>query len=385
MGYVYVLHGFGGGELSTGAGRSGIIWADPVELAFGKVGKLRLAPDGINPGSPDGVQLYVGLPLNAYYYPAIDSLRRQLRDEGYNVNGWGYDWRLDLRTAGALLAADIRSTASASDPASIVAHSAAGLVARCCWASLLASGDSALVRRIVTLGTPHFGSYAIVGLWSDDDEVPEQLFRVTTGVTFASLITGILVPARVWYPRDTINLSATWPASYQLLPFLSAPDAADDPNRAKLFTQSNWPAWFDGSQAHFDNALASWQPFMTSATTLPPPWVLTTVAGWGVDTPYRLSRPDYLGDAYAYDRTEEGDGKVTVSSALLPNSARFKVEGRHGALPLDTATSGALADWIRDVRAAPSPAPPQVNVYGELGAALAGPPIPLLFSTGADP
>ena len=53
-------------------------------------------------------------------------------------------------------------------PCSIVAHSAGGLVARAAWLALGQAGATNLVRRIVTYGTPHQGSYGAVRLWSLD-------------------------------------------------------------------------------------------------------------------------------------------------------------------------------------------------------------------------
>jgi hypothetical protein len=229
MQLVYFVPGIAGTQLNGPAPTELNYWANYTELALGGLIALELAADGVSPASPCGVALTPGLPLSAYYGSAMTGLQQQLGSQ-YVVVPWGYDWRQDLLTTGQQLAAAILAQATAATPAVIVAHSAGGLVARVAWSVLVAADQTDLVQRIITLGTPHQGSYSVVQLFSYGNST--FLALGTLAAIAASVLAALLVPGPVCSAVSIVELLAvvaTWPSMYQLLPFLGSPDAGADP------------------------------------------------------------------------------------------------------------------------------------------------------------
>lgn len=350
-------------------------WINYTAFAFGEIGRLRLASDGVSPGPPDGVPMFFGPPLDAYYGYAIRRLTADLKPLGYSVMPFGYDWRLDPSFMGDLLMTFIVENVTADNPCTIVGHSFGGLVARYAWSLLVGAGQSNLVRRIVTLGTPHWGSYGAVELWSLDADQLDQIFYLTLASTV--LTSNVPPPARptIWTPTEIAAVSATFPSFYWTLPSLLAPDVALDPNRSAVYG-SGWPADRGVTSRWLAAAVNSFQPMLASASFTPPAWVMTTVAGKGLPTVGRLTYPNVLGSARAYQRFDVGDGTVETSSALLAGSAQYTVTAGHQDLPRTTANSGLLTQLVLDARGPPTPPPPAVVVPGQLGQILAGPPSP---------
>jgi len=374
---LYFVPGILSTEMFTGGPGGQLLWVSYSRIALGQLGKLRLAGDGINPGLPDGVVCTPGGPLEPYYLPCLTALRQQLTPYGYSVFPWGFDWRKDIIAAGNDLAAAIRNVATPADPCSIVGHSQGGLVARAAWASLVASGESNLVRRIVTLGTPHQGSYSPVRVFSLTDPLIGQLAGATQLLSFVLNV----VPPNIYFPAyspaELSQLAGTWPGLYQLLPVPGSPDSSNDPSRDYLFNAANWPSDRGIDAGWLNAASTTFAAFQLNPATFPPAWVLTTAAGTGLPTAYKLSSPSLLGTDAALSFTGQGDGQVTHSSAWVTNSARYLVNCRHSDLPNEVGQSGQLAAWVRDVRLAPAPAPPAVIVGGVLNPRIAGPPIPV--------
>jgi Lecithin:cholesterol acyltransferase len=383
MPIVYVVPGIGGTTLGYDVGGGRAVWVDYTRIALGQLGALRLAPDGFSPQPPDGVQLFPGAPLADYYFPAALDLERQLLDAGYKVRLWGYDWRLSAQRTGQLLAAQIAADVVQGDPCSIVAHSFGGLICRVAWSVLKSQGKTGLIRRVVTLGTPHQGSYGAVALWSLDSDQLTQVRNLTLATSaLLSLITPLIAPFP-WSSQAIVRLSATFPSLYETLPFLSGSYAVGDPQRAALFG-STWPADRSISPAWQAYARGPWQSLMGSADTVIPPWVLTSVAGTGYSTPNVLRNADILGSEFAYDHTAAGDNTVVSASALVSDSAMVSVNARHADLTNQLAASGQLAQLVLDVRPDPSPAPPAKVIPGASVPLLAGPPVPSSFWPDTD-
>ncbi len=81
-------------------------------------------------------------------------LKLTLAAAGYTVRCFDYDWRRDISETGAVLARHL-----ATEPArdlTVIGHSMGGLIARIA----LRSTSGPRIQRLVTLGTPHRGSYA---------------------------------------------------------------------------------------------------------------------------------------------------------------------------------------------------------------------------------
>jgi hypothetical protein len=320
--------------------------------------------------------MFEGPPLPDYWSTPIKLLIDSLRPHGYRLDVLVYDWRKSIFAAGEGLAGLIRNKDTASDPCSIVAHSMGGLVARAAWASLVLSGQESKVRRIVTLGSPHQGTYAPVSVLSANYEALDQLAFISYTLTSGVNVIGWPITYRRYNVFEIRDVAATWPALYSIFPLLGGTDAVNDPHRADLFERSKWPASIPVDANWLSYARAIVAPFLLSPTSQPPAWVMTTVAGQGVPTPAGLVRPELLGSAAAIGSAEDGDGVVTGSSALMAESKRYVVSARHSDMPAFTAASGELADWVLEVRDPITPVPPPETIPGVLTPVLAGPPIP---------
>lgn len=373
---VFVVPGFAGSQLVTGSPGGAPIWVDYSRLAIGEVGALRLGANGTVPGAPDGVQCYATLPLTSYYGQCVQRLVSNLDPTAWEVFTFGYDWRLRIQVAGEALAQRIRSLASTSSPATIVAHSLGGLVARYAWYSLLHSSQDNLVRRIITLGTPHQGSYYAAELFSLEGE---EVFQLVAISQFSAALQRAIIPipfTHAWTLAELSSLFATWPSLYQAFPVLGSPDAIGDKLRGELYVSGNWPDERGISGLMLGEAAGSWHDLMLSADSVPPAHVLTTVAGSGVSTGEKLVNPSALGTPQAYSDTLAGDGVVTVDSALISGSAKYTLPILHHDLPSVTANSGQLISWILEERSPVAPTPPAVIQTGGIVAMLGGPPFP---------
>jgi len=380
---IYLVPGFGGSELRR-RDNGAVTWVSYTRLAVGAIGELRLGPDGVSPGPPDGVQLDAGPPLADYYGSAMSQLAAAMAPYSYVVVPHGYDWRLSCRVTGPALAARIRAEVTSADPCTIIGHSMGGLVARLAWADLVRTGDTGLCRRIITIGAPHWGSYGIVRLWSLDSDVTSQLSLLST---LSIAIYGILVAeanGTYWSQQRIAALVSTFPSAYELLPSLLGPDAAADPARAAIYT-GPWPASRGVSLDRLAEARDVWQPLLAGASTLPPLSVLTTVGGDGYSTVDLLQLPAILGSPFAYRAHDSGDGQVTLASSLLPQSAQYTLAGAHGDLPIITAGLRQAVAAILDERPPTPPPPPSNHVLGAWPQVLFGPPIPSTISSSFDP
>lgn len=344
------------------------------QIALGRFGVLRLAPDGVSPGEPDGRQMVAGAPLHEYYDVAIESLQTQLTPHSYTVVPVGYDWRLAVRSTGTILADRIRREVTAAVPCAIIGHSMGGLVARAAWTDLLATGEQALVRRIVTLCTPHQGSYASVRALLADEEGVDQALAANALIFGLTTSTMGIIDATLWDRPTIAALIATWPSMYDLLPCLGSEDSVDDQQRALLYDSVLWQVGFRPPQAQLDRARLVTQPWLLDPASLPPPYVLTTIAGRGLDTPARLVAYQSIVDPGAITRLPVGDGRVTERSALVTGSVQLSaLMGHWDAAPQQTAV-GAVAAAVLDDRGPATPIPPVSISTAPYRPDLTGPP-----------
>jgi hypothetical protein len=335
---------------------------------------MRLAADGTSPGPPDGVALLAdGVPGPYLGFPAIQLQAQMVRD-GYAVRSFPWDWRMAIYPAGQALAAVIRQGISADDPCTIVGHSAGGLVARAAWTDLGTSGDQARVRRIVTLGTPHWGSYNVPLFWMGNSETIEILNYWNQSVGgntagYAPAVTGYQRLDATFYAA----LARTWPGLYDCLPVLGAPDASTDPNRSALFDAGNWPSDAAPEQVWLDHAKNVTGPWLRGAASQPPANVLTSVYGFGSSVASQLVNPAALGDPASVGAYVDGDGTVSVASASLATGTLYGYVLDHADLLPALVARGDLRELI--LEANPSPAPPPV-VSTQLAALPALGPLP---------
>jgi len=134
---------------------------------------LRMKTDGVNSGA--SLELTGSLFTDAY-----QGTINYLTDIGYELNEtlfvFPYDWRKDLKETEALLDQKIESIKqqTGSEQVDIVAHSMGGLVAR---NYISDSKNAQKVRRLFSLGIPHFGSVNLLKTLRYGDNIgPSFLF-----------------------------------------------------------------------------------------------------------------------------------------------------------------------------------------------------------------
>ncbi|MCC7346578.1 MAG: hypothetical protein IT538_04195, partial [Variibacter sp.] len=186
----------------------------------------------------------MGVMLFAYL-----KLKLRLRIAGHDAGFWPYDWRLGLVNLGATLAQDI--AAAGRHRTHLVAYRMGGLVAR----AALRHGPPGL-ERVVTLGTPNFGSYS-----------PVQAFRgvhsIVRKVAFLDL------------HRDQADLARIFGTFPGLIEMMPSPQLR--PN--DLFDPGTWPT---GGERPVDGMLVAARE---AQAALPPPderFIL--VVGTGTET-----------------------------------------------------------------------------------------------------
>lgn len=376
----YVLGGLGESGLSKSTLANDTVWIDLGVLMLGQLGLMRLAPDGTSPGPPDGVALQPLGVIGPYCGFPTAILAAQLLPHGYRTAGWAWDWRQTVYAAGVRLAATIRSEVTTDDPCAIVAHSAGGLVARAAWTELGLTGQQGLVRRIVTLGTPHWGSYTVVSYWQGSNVSIDWL--VYANQQLGSSVYGHAPDfwGYVSRPRGFYQLlGLTWPSYYDLLPTLGAPDATADPNRALLYQAANWPEDFRPQQAWLDWSRDHTGPWLRSAASKPPAHVLTCVSGVNTTVASALTSAEGFAEGGGLGQYVAGDNAVTRDSAELATGVIWRYGIDHENLLPTLANSGDLRDLVLEVRA-PGPAPSPEASPAQQGTYLD--PLPFAVSPG---
>lgn len=383
----FVVPGFAGSELRQASDPTYKVWVHPVHLATGDINLLELASDGSSPHRANNIALVQGVGLRDYFTDLETTLASGLAGDGYTVQSFGWDWRKDFRLAGDNLAAAIRASATPSDPCSIVAHSTGGLVSRYAWFQLKQLGEEHLIRRIVTLGTPHRGCYAPVKMLFVGDPEAIELIALIKEARLAVGPAGLLIPLNMPDKIGIIQIFATFPCLYELFPLLDAKRALDDPLAPELYVLANWP-----EDRHFDPAWGDLGKviigsFLKNPDSLPPPAVLTCVAGDGFSTPNRTADKTKFGTLEALDFTPFGDGTVDLDSALLPGYPWVTYPVAHSSLTKSATVLADIVDLVLDPRGPSDPVPPPDQNPGPRQELVRDPPFPgpipdLVVTTG---
>jgi hypothetical protein len=303
-GLVLLLPGIMGTQLGAARGAGlppDLLWLDPQDVIGGDLVRLRL---------PDGGALTT---LGALPYSYL-ALQLRLRAAGFAVEVHEYDWRCDLRQAGAALAARL---AAATAPVQVVAHSMGGLVAR--YALGLAGLPQ--LTRLVTLGTPHEGSYGAAQALRGTYPTVRRLGALDRRHDAETLA------------REVFS---SFPSIHQLLPPLAGPE------RGSLLDAATWPADGPGARAEL---LVAARDFRAG---LPAPDArCIAVCGMRQRTVTALVAD---GSGFAYEVDSRGDGTVPLDSAQLRGCDNYFVHCEHSALPRNPAVARALIDLLLNGR-----------------------------------
>lgn len=365
---VFLFPGFGASDLARVEDGAKLWWDIAVSPANGLT-NMKLAANGKDPDPVVGKPMAVVFP-SQQPWPAVKGLLDlQLDPDVWETSVVPYDFRLDILTQADTLATAIAANATPDNPVTLVGHSMGGLILVSAYQQLTVLGKQNLVRRIVTMGTPFQGSYLPIMWLIGALGTVQELTNVYSWVSFFPGINPL-----VWELSWLNMLALSWPAFYELFPFATGTLANNDPNRHLLYDAANYPASVAPSQAWLDYSRTVFQPVIQSLGANPPSWVMTTVAGRGIETPMTLASGNVPINLTNFGVGGDGDGVVAVESALKVDSARLTVPCNHTSLPLGLALTGKLALLITDERLPPQPAPPQIKLNVAIPTLVTDPP-----------
>lgn len=296
---VYVLPGLLGSKLGIRNQRgTELLWLEPPGVLAGKL-----------------VQLAIGkrrsLRCLGAMLPGYLKLKMMLRIAGFDAQFHAYDWRRSVRDLGRELAAGME--ADSASEIMIVAHSMGGLVARAALKFLA----GAKVTRLVQLGTPNQGSYALVQALRacyptmrklgavDPMHSAEQLAQLAFG-GFYSLYE--MVPGSAFTPGLNLFNAQQWPQD-SLRP---------RPERLKLGRRLQRHLMAADRRCH-------------------------VIAGVGQHTATGIIMRD---GEFVYQYSAAGDGTVALPLAQWSGAQHWYIEEAHGQLPRNTAVCDATIDLL---------------------------------------
>jgi hypothetical protein len=319
-GRVVVIHGIMGARLDVVEpnGDSDRVWVDYWRLFNGRIADLELV-DGARPRDRRKQVRVAG--LLPEYLPLVLEL-----DGRWEVKPFAFDWRLDIDASAARLADTIRLWANGA-PSHMVAHSMGGLVARRMialfpdvWASMEDPAKKGRGGRLIQLGTPNRGSFAIP--------------MVLTGQE--SLVRKLALLDRKHDLDELLPILATFPGSYQMLP---APDSGSD-DRRRLYRKETW-----GDAPAKGPFLDLARRFHEGLAKVVDPGRIVYVAGYDRDTPFRI-RVQKPG-RFEYQITRNGDGRVAHELGLLDGVRTLWVDEDHGALQRNESVLAGIHELLR--------------------------------------
>lgn len=413
---IYVIPGFAGSSLY---GPITLVWLNYLEIARGHFQEMKLAPDGINPDDEEGKTLTIGKGILTgpqptkpnsptpqpeprdgfvlgYYGNLMTYLYRHTANTPDVIHPYPYDWRIRNGPEADRLVLSIVQNVKEEDPCCLIAHSNGGLIARWAYWRLFQMGLQRLVKRIITLGTPHFGAYAYFreiacGLSS----VGYKLFSMNNW-TFGSLPfkKRIIIGNKVSLP-ETRRTVLSWPGVYELGPVPGTPLTEGDPNVGGYLNAASYPANFGAQKIALTYIRNVWHPFLKDLTLLPPKSVMITCFGTGFDTPFHLNGKAAFYESTGYSESPDGDGTVHRLSASLDGYYSPWFSSAHGDLPDAVIQGDRLWSLIKDDVPVPVP-PPQTGPAAPLTPMLLGrtlyPPdarilamLPTVYASNAGP
>lgn len=357
---VYLIPGFMASDLFDLSSLDVVWWDTTWALLHGLQG-FSLSPDGVTPLPPNGLRLGAVSVGQNPWPNMLSLLQQQLDPAEWQIAVGPYDWRLFLGVAADQLATNIISHSTPAEPATIVGHSAGGLVACLAWQRLVIAGKQNLCRRIISICSPFQGSYAPQQFAFGQSASVQQLLALASVPA-----TQFSAPLGSWALAFLNAVALTWPCFYELMPSLLGAEAATDPNRALLYDAGNYDVGAAVSQNWLNHATGVFQPAMQAPDTFPPDYVMTCVVASGLNTSRALSSTTLPIALSSLSANNDGDATVTAGSQLRTPSLKVSVVGSHQSVPLAITTSGLLAQLITDPRGPLTPPPPAIVVANPL-------------------
>ena len=321
-GNIIFIPGIMGSELTvTDRGDDDVVWISFWRLIKGGIKKLQLAADGVREADSTLRVQPSGLDKDSYA-ETILWLKAH-----WNVEPFAYDWRKDLDQAAEGLKDFIQGKFK-DQPVHLVAHSMGGLVSRNfirlypkVWKAML-EPKKVQGGRLIMLGTPNYGSYAIAQAMVAKDKLVKWL-----------------AAADLRHDLDEVlEVLNGFVGSYQLLP---SPAKLADSERG-LYHAGTW-----GRHPIIASHLARSRKFhmdldVPAATD---PERMTYIAGCNQETlnGVTIDAPGM----FEFDVTLKGDGRVTHALGLLRDVPTYYVEEIHGDLQKNEQVLEAIDEILR--------------------------------------
>jgi pimeloyl-ACP methyl ester carboxylesterase len=306
-GNVVVLHGIMGGELTeTDDGK--LIWVQVLNLLAGFFDRLGLNPDGSSqrPITPSGLYM-------RYYASLLTSLSRDWR-----VKPFSFDWRMDIRQSADALRLYIDANFGPDAPVNLVAHSMGGLVGRCYITQHQARWSKG--GRLVMLGTPNYGSFAIPKLLLGTNDVLRLLNKIDIRHSAAQIL----------------QIACTFTGGYQMMPAKGHIEGLDILYKATTYAAT--PI----DQRLLDGAVV----FQNEIAKVVDPERMVYIAGYNRPTPAAIKNPASLASDDGYVLSKKGDGTVPHDLGLIDGVTTFFVDEEHLKLPANVGVQDALTEIL---------------------------------------
>jgi hypothetical protein len=176
------------------------------------------------------------------------------------------------------------------------------------------------IQRLIMLGTPNYGSFAIPALYNGLNDVMKVVALLD----------------QQHYMPELLQFAKSFVSTYQMLPFLGkAGDAA------RMMDPGTYGA-LKPLQQRFDDAKAFQREIagrIDSATT-------TYIAGYGFKTPDGIADWNKLHSWEGYRQTLAGDGMVAHSLGLIDHVTTYFVRAEHSSLPAEPSVIQAVEDIL---------------------------------------
>jgi pimeloyl-ACP methyl ester carboxylesterase len=320
-GNVVVLHGIMGGELTLHetANDDDLIWVSIWRLFLGGFTQLICNDDGSS--SMDVTATGI---LKSYYGKQLVAL-----SGNWNVRAFWYDWRADIEASADALEDHINQWFGSDSPVHLVAHSMGGLVARqfiashpARWKSMWDTANAgAAGGRLIMLGTPNFGSFAIPLLYMGLD----------------SLVNKMAIVDVKHNSDDLLQTAKTFIGTYQMLPSLEKM-----PEMQRLYDPGTYGA-LNPLQSRFSSSLR----FQNGLKGVFDSNRMVYVAGYNQPTADGIVDWNNLHKMEGYHFSMRGDGIVPHTLGLLDGVTTYFVEEEHGKLPDNADVITAVDDILR--------------------------------------
>lgn len=332
-GNIIFIPGIMGSELTvTEEGNEDVVWVSFLKLVWGGIAKLRLDKEGLHEADSTLRVQPSGLDKDSYA-ETILWLKAY-----WNVEPFAYDWRKDLDQAAGNLKTLIE-TKFKDQPVHLVAHSMGGLVSRSfirlfpkVWKAML-EPKKVQGGRLIMLGTPNYGSYAIANAMVAGDKLVRRLAAADVKHDLDEVL-------------DVLN---GFVGSYQLLPSPAKLAASEQ----VLYESGKWGR-YPIVAAHLERA-KQFHADLAAAPTIDPER-MTYIAGCNQETLTGL-RIDLPG-MFEFDTTLKGDGRVPHTLGLLPGVPTYYVDQIHGDLQKHELVLQAIDEILRTGKSGALPTEP---------------------------